>query len=91
MLLQAKKITARRYVYDSNLGVVARVNFRNFELFSFVLGGLYGSDSDSYREAATQRELLPREMQSITWEAVRALFSPEFKRLKGAKEKVNGI
>jgi hypothetical protein len=36
--------------------------------------GTYPIYADAIREAAAQRGLLPREMQSITWEAIRSLF-----------------
>jgi len=44
------------------------------------LKGLYPYLWEAYRRAAEKHGLLPREMQSITWEQVRALFGAEDKR-----------
>ena len=44
------------------------------------LSGTYALNHEVYVRAAAERGLLPREMQSITWERVRSLYSAEFKR-----------
>lgn len=53
--------------------------------------GTYPIFADAYRDVAAQRGLLPRQSQSIAWEGVRGLFSPEQKRDRGLLDKVNNI
>lgn len=52
------------------------------------VGGLYPAFAEAYRAVAAEYGMLPRQVQSITWEAVRMLFSA---RWKSKPTNVNGV
>jgi hypothetical protein len=80
-----KPLSGKGYEVDQNFGS-SSVKGRPGGASSSITGskGTYGIYADAYREAAAQRGLKAREMQSIVWEEVRTLFEDTFKTEENA-------
>jgi len=91
-----KPLSAKSVEVDHNFGVYSkkgRSKIYGVIPNSSITGsrGMYGLIADAYARAAEQRGILPRQMQSITWEPIRGLFPDTFKNQKQNVDKINGI
>lgn len=55
------------------------------------VNGMYAPNAEAYRAAAESFGMLPREAQSITWEAVRMLFPAKWRSQKANVDRVRGV
>ena len=80
---------SREVMHNFGSGLKGEVGPKNSSITG--VQGTYGLYAEAYRRAAQERGILPREMQSITWEAVRGLFPDTFKSQAKNVDQVDGI
>jgi hypothetical protein len=88
-LLRPLSGNSREVLHNFGSGITGEGGPKNSSITG--VQGTYGLYAEAYRRAAQERSVLPREMQSITWEAVRGLFPDTFKSQAKNVDQVDGI
>jgi len=88
-LLRPLSGNSREVLHNFGSNVKGEVGPKNSSITG--VQGTYGLYAEAYRRAAAERGILPREMQSITWEAVRGLYPDTFKSQAKNVDQIDGI
>lgn len=88
-LLRPLSGNSREVAHNFGSNVKGEVGPKNSSITG--VQGTYGIYAEAYRRAAAERGILPREMQSITWEAVRGLYPDTFKSQAKNVDQIDGI